>query len=286
MQVISRFLGTSLKSRQKGLSVNKVLFSLPIAGLLLSTAQAAPVTNNYGNFAGPNLTYTAVTEVDNQFPAPTPPTLFGAPSLSGDSLLFDPVNFDVSVISPPNSSELQDGRLDIAKITANTGITTFAIAEGGAYAVDDGSSSTFASETLIINSLFITSVNGSSINPIVVTPNFSFAHTGAAVTSTSTSSNSASISFDGNGSLTNGSWSLTASFDLSAALAANGLQGTVTGLQLALDNQLGAQAEDGGSALIDKKSFLVGPGTPSTPEPATLGLVGLGMMLATRRRRD
>jgi PEP-CTERM motif len=161
------------------------------------------------------------------------------------------------------------------------GISSFAITEGGAYAIDDGTTATFASETLVINNLFITSVNGVGVNPIVVTPTITFTHTGTAPTAIT----SDSITFLGGDGLENGSWSAVASFNLPAALAQNGLQGTVTGLSLALDNQLGAQADSNGSAFIDKKNFLITPG-PSSPEPGTLGLVGLGLTLGLRRRKN
>src|ERR1700733_8894292 len=121
MQVFSRLLETLLLSRQKGLFANK--FVLPTVGVVASLAItassfAAPVVNNYGNFTGPNLTYLGVTEVDNQIPPPTPPNLFGTPALAGDSLLFSPINFDITVTSPPDDSELQDGKLSMS-IVAN-----------------------------------------------------------------------------------------------------------------------------------------------------------------------
>jgi hypothetical protein len=235
--------------------------------------------NNYGNFTGPNLSYQGVTEVDNQIPPPTPPNLFGPPALSGDSLLFLPINFDISITG--GASELQDGKLTLSA-AANPGkaIGSFSISEGGAYAVDDGSAATFASETLIINNLFITAVGGSSINPIVVTPTITFTHTGSAPFTTT----SDSITFFGGAGLENGSWNAVATFDLAGALAAANLQGPVTGLSLALDNQLAAQTDTGGSAFIDKKNFLLTPG-PGVPEPATVGLVAFGALLSLRRRK-
>ncbi|HMB94611.1 MAG TPA: hypothetical protein VKK61_01090, partial [Tepidisphaeraceae bacterium] len=246
-----------------------------------TTAGQAAVINNYGNLVGPNLTYTGITEVDNQIPGPTPANLFGPPALLGDSLLFDPINFSVAVSG--GDAELQDGRLSLS-LSANSpsnGITSFSMSEGGGYAVNGGTTNTFASETLVVNNLFITAVGGVSINPIVVTPTITFTHTGLAITTTT----SDSIKFFGGTGLENGAWTATVSFDLAAALAANGKTGTVTGLTLALDNQLGAQSEVGSSAFIDKKNFLVGPGT-GIPEPTTvsLGLISLGLGLIRRRR--
>jgi hypothetical protein len=253
-----------------------------IASMGCANSLRASTINNYGNFIGPNVTYTGVTEVDTQLPPPDPANLFGPPTLSGDSLLFNPLNFVVSVAG--GSSELQDGRLSMGiSTTASPAgqITAFSLTEGGAYGLN-GSASTFAREAFVINNLFITAINGVSVNPIVVTPTITFTHTGGATTVTTADS----ITFVGDGSLESGSWNATAAFNIAGALAANGFAGSrATGLQLSLDNQLSAQSQTGTLAFIDKKNFLVGPSV-GVPEPATFGLALFGFALLGRARKS
>lgn len=228
----------------------------------------------YGNYNGTDVSFDAVTEVDNQLPGPVPSSLYGAPNLSGNSLLFDPFNFDVAVNGGAN--ELQDGRLtmNVAPENPGKGIKMISLTEGGGWSVNKGTSATVAGDSLLINSLFITSVNGVSVNPIAVPPTITFTDTNngsASVTKTSDS-----IKFSSDGGLSSGSWNAISSFNLSAAEQNAGLTGNITGLSLSLDNQLSANSEANSTAFIDKKFFDVTAST-SIPEPVSaIGLLLFG----------
>jgi hypothetical protein len=262
-----------------------------IGTILASGGFASATVVNYGNFAGPNITYSNVSETDTQLPGPTPPSLYGTPSLSGDSLTFNPINFVVSASG--GSSEFQDGRLTVQEITPTNplgNLSLISINEGGAWAVIDGTDLTSAEETLIANELFINQVNGVSVNPIAVTPTFNFTDTknGAANITTSSIGGTGNFDVTSAGGVGNGSWNLTISFNLPAALAAADLTGRVTGVNLILDNQLTATSETNSSAFIDKKFFNIGTNdTPAVPEPApaTLALGAAACALFARRRR-
>src|SRR3954447_22415759 len=77
-----------------------------LAALLLAKpALSAPI--NYGNFAGATVTYTQVTEDANS--AGDNPPLFGPPTVSGDSIDFDPVGFNAA--NANGGADLTDGNL-------------------------------------------------------------------------------------------------------------------------------------------------------------------------------
>jgi hypothetical protein len=245
-------------------------------------AQGAVV---YGNFAGPAVTYQNVTEVPTQLPGPTPAALFGPPSLSGNSLLFNPVNFVDSASA--GALEFQDGRLtfNVIPTSSQGNIKSISLLEGGAWTVGGGTSATTAKESLLINELFITSVNGISVNPIVVPPSIAFTDTNNGSASVSTSSNS--ITFSSSAGFSSGTWDATASFNFANALTGAGLSGNVTGLSMELDNQLSVTSETNSVAFIDKKYLDVTSNSSPVPEPSVAGLTAItaGCLSMIRKRR-
>ena len=259
---------------------SSVLFGLT-AGIvpLTNTAQGTVL---YGTFVGPNMTYQNVTETPTELPAPTPTTLFGTPLLSGDSLMFTPAAFVTSASG--GALNFEDSHLEttIVPTSPKGTLTGMSITEGGGWAVGGGTAATTAEAALIVNQLFIMSVNGVSINPIVVTPVILFTDTStgsAAVTKTADS-----IEFNSSGGFSSGSWNATATFNISSALASAGLTGTVTGVSLNLDNQLDVLSETNSDAFIDKKFFDITTTGTTVPEPATGTALLLGAAgLMTRR---
>jgi hypothetical protein len=258
-----------------GIALGLVVGIVPFA----ATAQGVVV---YGNYDGTNVNYLNVSETPTQQPGPTPTELYGPPTISADSLIFNPVNFVSSASG--GSTELQDGRLTLNVTPNGPAIPSFIdIFEGGAWEVTGGTQATAALEALLVNQMTITSVNGTPINPVVVTPTITFTDTANAATVTDTSD---SIEFNSTGGIADGTWNGTASFDLPAALAAAGLSGNVTGVSLALNDQLITTSETNSTAFIDKKFFeITAPATP-VPEPVTLsGVMVAGAALLSRRRR-
>lgn len=252
-----------------------------VAGIAPFAGTAGAVVT-YGNFTGTDVTYTNVEETPTVLPGPSPTELFGAPVISGDTLAFTPVNFDVGVSG--GSVEFADGRLTTGLVlNPGSAIQTVNIFEGGGWGVAGGTSATTALETLVVNQLFITSVNGVAVNPIVVTPTITFTDTDSGSAKVTTSLNT--IEFSSSGGLSTGSWNADASFNVPAALAGAGLTGTVTGLELDLNNQLAVDSEANSTSFIDKKFFDITTGG-TVPEPATISgmVLAAGGLLARRRR--
>jgi hypothetical protein len=245
--------------------------------LLAATAGLSPFLESaygsvdYGTFTGPDVSYQNVTENPTQLPGPTPSELFGPPVLVGDTLDFHPTDFTVGASGGAN--EFQDGRLTTnISLISKSAPSVVDIYEGGGWAVEPGTSKTTAQESLLVNELVINSVNGVTVNPIVVTPTITFTDTvdgTAAATKTSES-----INFASTGTYADGTWDVNASFNLPAALAAAGLKGTVTGMTLDLNDQLNATSETDSSAFIDKK-FADVTTSVSVPEPATASAIAL-----------
>lgn len=232
--------------------------------VVIGFASVASAAINYGNFLGTTVDYLNVTENSTTDSG----ALFGTPTLAGDSLVFNPVSFGASSINGA-APDLTDGTLTAA-IVAKPGnfISKISISESGDYTVfGNGTAATkvTVSAPVFIN---ILEVNGSPITPTILSGSL-------------TMSPSSSFALPGN--VVGGIWTGSGTFDLDAHLAANSISGSATKILLSLDNALLAQSEAGTVAFIKKKSF-GGTSLTIVPEPATLGLLAGGAMLALRRR--
>jgi hypothetical protein len=274
--------------------------------LILASAAHASL---YTNQIGPNISYTNINEFDSQLAGPPPvntnPTgLFGAPTLDptgSDNLSFPATTFSVQVAN--GQFEEQDGKLtmDITPTPHDGSLQTLNFDEGGTWRVQGPNQNdvTTVEATLLFSNLQITSVNNVALaTPIVVTPTFGLATPSAIGTFSSAINSSgtvADIAISSAGGTGIGTWDISASFDLDAALANANLTGNVTGVSVALDDDLLGQTSETDSltlGTIDKKHFEItgtvpNPVSGGVPEPTTLSLlVGTAALAMRRRRRE
>jgi hypothetical protein len=259
---------------------------------------------NYGTFAGTNVTYVDVTEDSG---ADEPEPLFGMPTVSEDSIDFNPVGFDASSMGG-GDADITNSNL-VFMVTSNSGsrISSLTFSEAGdttlAGTVPMGSMGTATSVTATgVLDIHEVDVDGDDvfdpvgINHISVPFSLTFSPSGG----------SYFLGTDGaGGPIYHSPWSGSVDIDIDAILAANGIvlppgpidpNGGATKISVDLDNTLTAVSQVGTSAHIAKKDFggitiranvpTEPGGDEEIPEPATLILAGAAMMgLALGRRR-
>ncbi len=259
----------------------------------------------YGNFVGPNLTYTNVTENDSELSGNPPvesipaQALFGPPVLSpsnSDNLSFNDMSFAAEAAD--GGLEYQNGELTFGVVPSSPGkaLTALSFTEGGQWTIEGPAGDAVSFDSLVFDNLLITGVNGTPLaTPIVVAPDYgapSFQQLDGPpplVTFTPGAGNLTITSAGGTG-IAVGTWNITASFDLQAAV---GIGDVVTSITVALDDALQATTTDVPGtttfAEIDKKEFYVNGGTTpfqsGVPEPGTLSILACGGLLLGRRRR-
>jgi hypothetical protein len=269
-------------------------------GVLVLAIIAQPSSGaqiNYGSHMGTHVTYVNVTE-DSGASEPLP--LFGAPTVTGNSIDFNPVGFDAS--SANVASDITDSNL-VFMVTAKSGsrIRSITLSESGdttlAGNVAPGSMGT-ASAVFGSGVLDIHEVDFTGINHISVPFSFTFNPSGGTYF----------LGTDGGGGPAfNTQWNGSVTLDIEAILIANGFQippgsvdpdGGATKISLDLDDTLVAVSQQGTTSLIDKKDFSArvvranvpsepGGGVEPVPEPTTLALAtfaALSCLFALRRR--
>jgi hypothetical protein len=249
----------------------------------LARAGSIPV----GPLMGNTVIYDHITEATSD-PVNHPLPLFGPPTVTGDSIDFNPIGFSAHA-SGAGGVDLVDSNLGFtvqAKQVANP-ILKIQFSEAGDTTLSGfGTNATFTSVTAdgVID---IYEVDGVGVNTVNIPFSLTFTPFGGTY----------GLGSHGGGPIYHTAWSGGGLFDLTAALANAHVPyvGGATKISVDLDNTLVALSEAGTLSLIAKKDFGGisvtinplgggGPG-PDTPEPTSLVLATLGMVgfLAGRR---
>ena len=241
--------------------------------MIAPAAFAVPI--NYGDHVGVNVTYLQVTE--ETLSAGDPDGLFGAPSVFGDQMDFNPVGV-AATASGASGLDITDAELTFGiEAKPNRTIESITLTENGdCTLLGVGTVTTLAavSASVIIE---VFELRGSAIMSIQTTTALTFAPSGG----------THDLATEGQTIL--GTWSGSLVFDVAAFLDSEGiLDGEATLVQVTLDNQLVATSEDGTTSFIAKKDA-DGLSVTATPEPGTglmlvVGLLGLARAGRSRAR--
>lgn len=249
----------------------KATIGLFAALLAVPAIQAA--TTNYGTFVGTSVTYDV-----SEFAITDPLPLFGAPTLIGNTLDFNPT---FSSFAAGGASDQTDGQLNLLiKANAGNAIPSVLFSEQGDFTFTGlgGTANTYASVSALFN-IDVYKVDGIAlVTPLNLVAQMTFAPSASGFFDKVTFPNPPGTHF----------WSGSFNFDVNAALTTAGIVYTsgATEISVSLDNILETQSELGTSARISKKDFKgLGITVPSVPEPSifALTLCGAGWLLARRR---
>ncbi len=201
--------------------------------------------------------------------------LYGAPTVSGDTLLFNNMAFTAFADAGSTVADFTDGQLNLT-LTAKPGqaITSFTITESGDWTLADSllnpgipAATKVTSPGIILTVLEIAGVPvslPSAVGTMVFSP----------------SGGDFFINLPPNVNEATGVWSGAGSVDVEALFGAE-----VTKIAVAYNNQLQAESGLGASAHIAKKQVAITPHTQPIPEPASLALAAMGLPLLLRRCR-
>jgi hypothetical protein len=227
----------------------------------LFAVNSPAATMNYGDFMGATITYHDVTEENGE-----PTLLFSAPSVVGDTLEFNPVNF-LAEIDPGPGAEIVDSTI-VTVLEAKPGffINNIEISELGDYTLI-GLPAAFAQaevgaafffEVLAVDGVLVGDGPTGSVNMLFTS--------GAGP-------NGGEFSLPGD-ACTAVAWEGTAFLDIDAVMAASPYAGqSATSLRLTFDNTLAVAADANASAFIKKKEIGGIIIRTNIPEPTTIALV-------------
>jgi hypothetical protein len=253
---------------------------LLVSGATFHSAFGTPV--NYGTFVGNTVAYVDVSEDSN---SGDPLPLFGAPTVSGDSLDFNPIGFNAHA-SGAAGSDITDANLTFGvSALPNFAIKNITLSEAGDTTLSGfGTNATITSVTAD-GHLNISEVDGSGIGVIAVPIALTFTPNGGLY----------KFGDHGGGPIFHTAFSGSLFLDIQQILNDHfvSFQGGATKISIDIDNTLVATSEDGTFSLIAKKDFggvsvtvnnPLGGGGPNSPEPTSLVLAFLGFAgLAIRR---
>ena len=240
---------------------------LTAAFAVTCTASAFGQNIQYGDRTGSTVDYT------NIFEGPGV-ELYGAPIITGDTLVFTPsADFRAESDNGAGSGiTTLDGFLSFT-VDARNGeaLTTVTLEESGAYSLIAAQPGGGTAATRVgVSAIF--SINVLEVDGVAFEGE-SQRGQGIALFNAALPGDETFGDF----------WSGTAVVDIAEAVAGLNLTGDVTRATVVLDNRLVAISEDGTQAFIDKKNLDL---QITVPEPATAGVLALaGVGLLTGRRR-
>ncbi len=245
--------------------------SLAACGVIGLLASPALADINYGDFSGNDFDFLSVTE-DSTSGDPLP--LFGSPTVSGNSLDFNPT-FSANA-EGAGGLDIVEGQLNFT-VEAHDGasIDMLEFAEAGDYTlVDPGMIGTVATAASVSAAFFIEvlEVDGVSISGVNANFNMTF------------SPSHGTFNVVDDGTALTMIWSGELNVDIQQMLADEGIFGDATMVSVALNNTLVASSEDGTIALIAKKDF-DGLSVDVVPAPGAIALLAIAGMVPRRRRR-
>lgn len=226
----------------------------------------------HGDFAGTNITFFGVSEETQTAGDPEP--LFGAPTVVGNLLTFDPAAFNAAASGGGNDADHATLFMDIVGNSPTDTIMSINITEvGDASLVGSTGTGVFLqmSGTIRINA-----TTAGAITPITVgwVGTFDTGDFFDAVSKPGTTI-----------------WTGTVSIDIAQILADNLIYDAATSVTLTYNDNIQAFSESGiiSSATVQKKA-VDGPAViiEVVPEPGTVALLGLGLIglgIRSRRRR-
>lgn len=237
-----------------------------VAALIALPSMASAASLNYGDKVGADIIYRQVSEDSVTDPVP----LYGDPAISGNALLFTPVNF--GAFASNGSLDITDSTLTtMIEAKTNKRIKQISFAEAGDYSLVGAG--TAATSAIVRAPYFVrvVEVDGNPITPILYTNSLTFTPSGGDYYLPGDAG--AGVQFVG-----------TTLIDIDAILAGAGVTGEATKVFFSMDNQLIATSEQGTISFIKKKTADGVTITTVVPEPVSLSGVA-ALTLVLRRRR-
>ena len=231
------------------------LAALFVASTLLIASVGQAI--NYGDFVGNTVTFEDVTSQNG---------LFGAPTVSGDSLDFNPNTFEADCSldpgCPPTPSTIDDTLTLTIQADPGSFIDDILLSEAGDTTISSFLNAFGATQVTATVFIDIFEIDGISVNNINFNTQMTFSNGGAFDTDV-----------DGTGTFI---WTGSLLVDLDQIIADNNASGLATRVGINMNNTLIAFAESGATARIEKKD-VDGLAITVIPEPGTALLMGLGL---------